>query len=500
MGDVDFTRADFDKALDAVVPRPKQQTLIEPKPADHHVIYAGDCLYVLDGDKYIPDHSVDLIYIDPPWNTSDQYVSFWKDSLDVMAFTDFRDIGDYMKYMTPRLEKLARKLKPTGTFYFHGDWHCIHYIKVELDRIFGYNNFLNEIIWHYQTASGAPKKWLHRNHDVILRYAAPANIGGKPSLVTWNHPKEPWPQKTLDKWQQDENGLYYRMQHKYNKRYYVDPAGKLMDDVWEITLASRSAERLGYPTQKPLELLRRIIEASSNPGDVVLDAFCGCGTALVAAQERGRKWIGIDISHVACRAIAEDVLEARMKLKEGVDFHVWGTDIQYMTEAALERMLPDEFESWAINALQGQGNTVKGRDRGIDGRYYPIDKITYEQIRAKIGQETMQTQLFDTMYNYRPIQVKQYKDNVGYEAVDRFSVAMEKEGRNVGYFVAMKGFTKDALKTIDFLYKQKNIIVVPATAVQMVKGGVEEIKRIHAAPATTIQFETYLKDFKKRAA
>ena len=139
-------------------------------------------------------------------------------------------------------------------------------------------------------------------------------------------------------------------------------------------------ERMGYPTQKPEALLERIILASTREGDVVLDAFCGCGTTIAVAHKLNRQWIGIDISHVACRAVAEDRLEVRLGLKENEDFFIWGTDLAYMTEAALLEMSPNEFESWAITQLQGQGNKVKTRDGGIDGRYYPIDKVTYQQI------------------------------------------------------------------------------------------------------------------------
>jgi site-specific DNA-methyltransferase (adenine-specific) len=148
---------------------------------------------------------------------------------------------------------------------------------------------LNEVVWHYKTSSGSPKKWLHRNHDTIFRYA-----NGPIDGITWNHPKEPWPEKTLKKWQKDEEGRIYRAQHKYGKRYYIDPEGKLMDDVWEMTLSSRSRERLGYPTQKPEALLERIIVASSNEGDIILDPFCGSGTTLSVADRLGRRWLGID--------------------------------------------------------------------------------------------------------------------------------------------------------------------------------------------------------------
>ena len=200
------------------------------------------------------------------------------------------DMGAFLCFMGVRLIAMRRVLRDDGSLYLHCDPTASHYLKQLLDAIFGRKNFLNEIIWHYRTSSGAPKKWLHRNHDTIFRYAA-----RKPELVTWNHPREPWPETTLRKWQKDEDGRIYRVQNKFGKRYYIDPEGKLRDDVWEITLSSRTQERVGYPTQKPLALYERIIKASSNEGDWVLDPFAGCATTCVAAERLGRRWVGIDL-------------------------------------------------------------------------------------------------------------------------------------------------------------------------------------------------------------
>lgn len=168
----------------------------------------------------------------------------WGDEAEVRSFEDRWEGGiyHYVEWMKERIIEMKRILKPSGTLYLHADEHASHYLKVMLDEVFGRANFLNEIIWHYQTSSGHPAKWLHRNHDTILRYAAV-----KPRLVTWHHPKEPWPETTLRKWQRDEQGRIYRVQNKFNKRYYIDPEGKLADDVWTLTLSSRTKERLGYP-------------------------------------------------------------------------------------------------------------------------------------------------------------------------------------------------------------------------------------------------------------
>ena len=543
----ELTKKDFTAALDRILPKGEQMSLMEPKPADSHVIYAGDCLHVLKGNTYIPDGSVDLIYIDPPWNTKEKYVSFWKDSYKVMSFTDdFRTIGDYIEYMRERMVPLVRKLRPGGTFYYHCDWHCSHYVKTMLDGLFGYSSFLSEIVWQ-RTSARSDSRRVNHIHDTILVYTTGPNYTFNPQHTDYTEEYkdkfyryveegtgkrfmadnltaagtrqgasgQPWrgidPRKRGNHWKYtierleelDAEGRIY-WPNKANgmpryKRYLIEMPGVPLQSIWTDIppVQAHAKERLGYPTQKPIALLKRIINMSSNPGDVVLDAFCGCGTTIEAAQELGRNWIGIDISHVACRAVAEDRLEAHMKLKEGKDFFVWGTDIQYMTEAALARMSHDEFESWAITQLQGQGNAVKTRDGGIDGRYYPIDKITYEKIKQKIAKDTAQMELFEQIYNYRPIQVKQHSAKIGRQPIADFREAIVREGRDTGYFVALTGFTKDGLHTIKRLYKEEGLKIVPATAKQMVEGGAAEIQLIHSAP---MAFDAYLDSFIKHAA
>ena len=298
----------------------------------NRTIWTGDNLPIMRG---LNSESVDLVYLDPPFNSNKDYAAPVGSEAAGAAFKDTWTLPDldvawagyiadeypavayllsgagmahskgmqsYLTMMAIRLLELRRVLKPTGSIYLHCDPTASHYLKQLLDAIFGHRNLLNEIVWHYRTSSGSPKKWLHRNHDTIFRYAA-----SKPDLVTWNHPREPWPESTLSKWQRDEDGRVYRAQNKFGKRYYIDPDGKLMDDVWEITFSSRTRERIGYPTQKPLALLERIIKASSNPGDIVFDPFCGSGTALVAADDMQRSWVGIDISAKATELVARRV-------------------------------------------------------------------------------------------------------------------------------------------------------------------------------------------------
>jgi DNA modification methylase len=299
-------------------------------------LFFGDNLDVLS--TYVADESVDLVYLDPPFNSNKSYNAIFRRTdgtpaaAQIKAFDDtwhwsieseiaFRQVVEgggqisrtlrglrevlqpsdmlaYLSMMTPRLLELRRVMKPEATIYLHCDPNAGHYLKLLMDAVFGVDRFLNEIIWHYQTSGGAPKKTLIRDHDTIFRYSK-----GPAKYVTWNAPRDPWPETTLKKWQKDDEGRIYHIHNDTGKRYYIDPAGKLMDDVWDITLAARSSERLGYPTQKPLSLLDRIIAASSNPGDVVLDPFCGCGTAIDAAERLHRRWIGIDITKIAIEVI-----------------------------------------------------------------------------------------------------------------------------------------------------------------------------------------------------
>jgi DNA modification methylase len=364
------------------------------------VLYCDDNLARL---TEFPADCIDLIYLDPPFFSNRHYEVIWGDEAEVRSFEDRwkGEINVYIDWMRERMHELRRVLKPTGTIYLHCDWHAGHHLKVMMDEIFGTNRFLNEIIWHYKTSSGSPKKWLHRNHDTILRYA-----NGPIDGVIWNHPKEPWPEKTLKKWQKDEDGRIYRAQHKFGKRYYIDITGKLMDDVWEMTLSSRSHERLGYPTQKPEALLERIIVASSNEGDIILDPFCGCGTTVAVAQKKKRQWVGIDISPTAV-----GLMQRRLR-KLGADAQVEGVPV---SEVDLRTLKPFEFQNWVMQRVSGTPSPKKSGDMGIDGVSF--------------------------MY-HEPIQVKQ-SESVGRNVVDNFETAVERSGKDVGYIVAFS-FTRGA--------------------------------------------------------
>ena len=234
--------------------------------------------------------------------------------------------------------------------------------------------------------------------------------------------------------------------------------GMRVTNLWDSIppLSNSHAERLGYPTQKPLALLDRIIKASSNPGDIVLDAFCGCGTALVSAQNLDRKWIGIDISPTACRVMASRLIDNCL-LKEGRDFYV--RDLPKTTEQ-LRKYPPFEFENWAVTALNTvlvNGHAIPNRakvgDMGIDGRIYPIGAGKQKQS----GRD-----LFGDTDDWFPIQVKQ-KDKAGRPDIDLFETAMRRQGRTKGFFISF-GYSSDARKEIDRI---KNLIdgmeIIPLT-------------------------------------
>lgn len=429
-------------------------------------LYYGDNLEVL---RNMPSEGVDLVYLDPPFNSNADYNVIFREhsgkaaapQAQITAFEDtwqwgteaaaslaelpkvhgelaeyldftvrrlgHNSLSAYLVMMAPRLVELHRVLKPTGSLYLHCDPTASHYLKVVLDLIFGANGFRNEVIWQRATAKSSPMGRLPANHDVLLFY-------GKSSGVTWNEIRIPYDlndldEKTLAKYaNQDPGGRRYtlgdmthpeqgrrpnldyevmgvrrtwrwtqeRMQRAIEeglvvqaspgkvprvKRYLDEREGRLVGDVWTDIppVNSQARERLGYPTQKPVALLERIICASSNPGDVVLDPFCGCGTAIAAAEKLGRSWIGIDITHLAVGLIAAR-LRRDFDLEPHKDFDVIGTPKDLESARALfnqERDGPYQFQFWVNGELGAQsygagatGKGKKGGDTGIDGKLY----------------------------------------------------------------------------------------------------------------------------------
>ncbi|WP_407310478.1 DNA-methyltransferase [Desulfosporosinus sp. SB140] len=244
------------------------------------------CLDNLELLGQLPDSSIDLIYCDILYNTG-------------KCFNDFDDnlgtIDQSLGFYRPRLKEMARVLKPTGSIYIHCDYRLSHYLKVELDNVFGINNFRNEIIWCY-AGGGIPKNDFPRKHDVILRYSKTDNYFYQPIY-------HPYSKGTLQRGRTKVKGKYAEQ----GLRKEGTPVNDWWDDIKPIC-SPTDKERIGYDTQKPKALLERIIKASSNVGDVVADFFIGSGTSLVIAKELGRNYVGCDINP---RSI--DVANQRLK-------------------------------------------------------------------------------------------------------------------------------------------------------------------------------------------
>ena len=244
---------------------------------ENRTIFEGDNLDILRG---LDTETIDLIYLDPPFNAAE--------------FTHGKSMKAYLIMMNTRMLEMHRVLKPTGSIYLHCDPTVSHYLKTIMDAVFGKDNFRNEIAWGYSNYSGQPKRFFAKKHDVILLYT-------KTDKAYWGDYKVPISNECLASHyrQVDDEGRRCRIRVEAGKkRYYYPKDGMGPNDWWHDIppLNSVAKEYLGYPTQKPLALLKRIIEASSNPGDIVLDPFCGCATTCIAAEALQRQWIGIDLS------------------------------------------------------------------------------------------------------------------------------------------------------------------------------------------------------------
>jgi adenine specific DNA methylase Mod len=413
-------------------------------------LYFGDNLEVLR--ESIDDESVDLVYLDPPFNSKRDYNLLFKtpkghdSDAQITAFEDswhwgeqaereFSEIlhqsntdvakmmealrqflgeNDMMAYLTMmanRLLELHSVLKPNGSLYLHCDPTASHYLKIVLDGIFGKQNFLNEIIWKKIRTPKAQTIGFGNVHDIIFAYfkgekpdfnkqfvplsderidehyssiepgtdrrymldnfsqmgkGEPRRFGEKiiapPAGKHWI-----WSQERIDNGWEEGRIIFTSGGTPRLKRYLDESKGKSVDDLWDdiIPINSQAQERLGYPTQKPLSLLERIINASSNEGDIVLDPFCGCGTAVHAAQKLGRKWIGIDITHLAISLIEKRLRDAF----PGINFEVHGTPKDLEGARDLATRDKYQFQWWAcslVNAQPYQGRK-KGADSGIDG-------------------------------------------------------------------------------------------------------------------------------------
>lgn len=233
--------------------------------------------------RTLPDASIDLIYADPPFFTRRKHAAF----SDVWP----GGMGAYIDWLSVRFREMHRLLKPSGSLVVHCDWHASHYIKVALDGTFGYERFVNEIVWCYKSGGASPKRRFSRKHDVLLWYAKGTDyFFAAPREKSYNRGRKPYRFAGVPEFE-DENGWYTVVG---------------MKDWWEVDMVGRtSGERVNYSTQKPLQLLERVVEACCPAGGVVADFFCGSGTTVVAAAKLGRRWIACDESPEAVRLTRE---------------------------------------------------------------------------------------------------------------------------------------------------------------------------------------------------
>jgi DNA modification methylase len=408
---------------------------------------------------------VDLIYADPPFFSNKSYEILWGDGYELRAFEDRwkGGINNYIAWMRPKLRECHRVLKATGSLYLHCDWHATHYLKVLMDRIFGEQRFVNNIIWKRTSAhSGEGEVAKYGTiHDTLLFYTKTDNYTFNPQYVPYDEEYvkkyyrhkdkdgrrwtssdlmaagirhgesgKPWrgidPAKRGNHWKftvskldelAEQGRIYFPKKRggvpRY-KRYLDEMAGLLLQDIWmDIPpISAHAKERLGYPTQKPLRLLKRIVECSSNSMDIVLDPFCGCGTTLVAAHKLGRRWIGVDVSPTACKLMIKRMrkIKARVSNKDIIGLP--------RTVKELKALAPFEFQNWVFERLHGRVNPKKVGDLGIDG-WVELDV---------------------------PTQVKQ-SENVSRDVVDTFETAIRRSGKKRGVIVAFS-FTKGAYEEI----------------------------------------------------
>ena len=422
------------------------------------------------GDLYCDDNldllptlqpeSVDLIYLDSPFFSNRDYEVIWGDEAEVRSFADRWQGGieNYLDWLARRIDHLYPLLRRTGSLYFHCGTTANAHIRRLLDKQFGLDNFRNEIVWKRTGAHSSARRY-GPVHETIFFYT-------KSREYTWNPSYEEYGEAYLKRYRYDDgdgrpyypdnltargvrNGssgqpwrgfdvaakgnhwkftiegleeldaagrIYWPRRGGWPryKRYRDELKGRATSDVWTDIdpVNAKASERVGYPTQKPEALMRRIITASSNPGDLVLDPFCGCGTTIVAAAHLHRRWLGIDISPTALRVIRQRLNRERIPYR---------THNLPETEEALRKLPPLEFQNWIIDAINGTHAPRRVGDMGIDGYSF-----------------------FDLL----PIQVKQ-SEKVGRDVVDKFETAVRREGKHKGYIIAFSfgsGAKKEAFR------------------------------------------------------
>jgi DNA modification methylase len=328
---------------------------------DPNRLFWGDNLHVM---RMLPSNSIDLIYIDPPFFSGANYNVLFGDQNEIRSFSDIWEGGmpSYLIWLNARLLEMKRLLKSTGSICVHLDWHASHYVKIEMDKIFGYDNLINEIIWCYTGPRKSPKAY-SKKHDVILYYGKTEDYKFTPPRIAHKSGVHNTGQVFGSLKEGDEK-----------KKISMEKKGKLLEDWWvDIWSGDRyRKELIGYPTQKPEALLKRIIEASTEEGDVVADFFCGGGTTPTVAQKLGRRWISSDQSRVAV-SITQSRLESMYEEGHGnqhtldevpdISVEYWGT----YEVPTLEELSRDEFSDFVVSAFGGRpssaGETIHGYKR-----------------------------------------------------------------------------------------------------------------------------------------
>jgi DNA modification methylase len=415
------------------------------------VIQCADNLQALG---QLPDACVDLVYLDPPFFSNRIYEVIWGDEAEVRSFADRWEggINVYLDWMEARLRHLHRVLKPSGSLYLHCDPAAGHYLKVLADTIFGQHNFRNELVWQRSAAKGDARRKFPSNHDTILAYGRTPDAHFEPARrapdaayigrfrLNDNDGRGPYRLAPLDSPNPRPNLTYEyrgyqppakgwrvsrevmealdvegrlafptRPDGRIARKHYLDEQEwPIVGDVWTDIppLQAASAERLGYPTQKPEALLERIIASSCPDGGIVLDPFCGCGTAVAVAEKLQRQWLGFDISSQAV-----EIIKLRLN-KLGALPKIIGLPTSVDD---LRRLGPFEFQHWIVQRVMGTPSPRNVADMGIDGYSF------FEQL---------------------PIQVKQ-SERVGRGVIDEFETAVARTGKHQGFVVAFS-FTRGA--------------------------------------------------------
>ncbi len=462
-------------------------------------LYFGDNLEILR--DHVGEESVDLIYLDPPFNSKATYSVLFKEkngtasAAQVAAFEDtwhwdmsteaayqevvtgggkigalldalrqFLGSNDMMAYlvmMAIRLIELHRVLKPTGSIYLHCDPTASHYLKLVMDAVFGMRNFTNEVVWYYRGA-GTPKKARARRHDILLFYAKEK---GK-HCFNPDPIRRPYAQATQERFSHYIGNVRGSRDFGVQK---LHPLGKHPDDVVvDIQPIAPSAKaRLGYPTQKPEELIEELIQSSSNEGDVVLDPFCGCGTTIAVAERLHRRWMGIDITHLAITLMKnrlDDAFGAELS-----PYEVVGEPQDVQSARALAEQNRYQFEWWALGLVEARPaqDKKKGADKGVDGLIVFFD---------------------DDSGKAKKIIVQVKSGKVGSPLISELKGTMEQEKAEIGAFITLEeptGPMKKAAATAGF-YDPPGLLPAVArvqilTIAELLAGGKLDYPKVEVA-------------------